>query len=897
MPPCPGCGTDYVGRAYANHIGNAKEGTPCAAARKAAEDDVSDSDSDEQQFGQDSAGDFPAGGGLFQGDFFGNDYSEADFGYISDDPPMDSDSECRLSDEESDPAARDREAAADAQVAEGWEPTRGMPNVDGGDAEMEDITAEIRPPPRENRKIAEDRFHQEPVVVKFPGGRAGQPISKKRAASAEEQYGSVLGKSDNPYAPFTSKMDWDVAHWAKLRGSGSTAFTDLLKIEGVREALGLSYGTSIQLNKIIDDKLPGRPKFTRSEVVVGGEAFDLYSRNIIDCVRALFGDTDFAPYLFVVPERHYADKDQTIRLYHNMHTAKWWWSTQKQVEKDNPGATIIPILLSSDKTQLTMFGNKTAYPVYMTIGNIPKEIRRKPSRRAYVLLAYLPTSRLGHIKNQAARRRTLANLFHTCMSFITAPLREAGVTGLPMASGDGIVRRAHPIVACYIGDYPEQLLVTCVKTGWCPTCEVDHSNLGDGTSTSPLRNLEEILAALDRLDEGGTIYAQACKDAGIKPVVNPFWEHLPYTNIFSSITSDVLHQLYQGIIKHLIEWLKESCGEAELDARCRRLPPNHNIRLFMKGISKLNRVTGREHDQISRFLLGIIIDVRLPGGHSAVRLIQAVRGILDFVYLAQYPMHTSETLDLLEDARMRFHQNKDIFVDLGVRDDFNLPKLHSCDHYPLNITLYGTSDNYNTEYTERLHIDLAKDAYRATNLKDEFSQMTLWLERKEKILRHDKFIDWQLRGCPGPPKIENLHPGIIYERKLTMAKHPTHKAVKFSTLETLYGATFIRDALSRYVIGLTDKTLSRAQIERESNSFDVPFNSIPVFQNIKFSTSDPYGNNGPVDSVIDSIHVQPQRTLQNGDSIPARFDTALVDTGKGGETGTSGYRCGRKGWS
>ncbi|KAJ7790294.1 hypothetical protein B0H14DRAFT_2293361, partial [Mycena olivaceomarginata] len=313
------------------------------------------------------------------------------------------------------------------------------------------------------------------------------------------------------------------------------------------------------------------------------EVFDLYSCNILECVRALFGDTDFAPYLFVVPERHYADKDQTIRLYHNMHTAKWWWSTQ--VEKDNPGATIIPILLSSDKTQLTMFGNKTAYPVYMTIGNIPKEIRRKPSRRAYVLLAYLPTSRLNHIKNKAARRRTLANLFHTCLSFITAPLREAGATGIPIASGDGIWRRGHPIVACYIGDYPEQLLVTCVKTGWCPAGDVEHGSLGDGDSTCSLRSLDKILAALDRLDEGGTIYAKACGEAGIKPVVHPFWESLPYTNIFLSITSDVLHQLYQGIIKHLIEWLKESLGEAELDARCRRLPPNHNIRLFMKGIS------------------------------------------------------------------------------------------------------------------------------------------------------------------------------------------------------------------------------------------------------------------------------------------------------------------------
>ncbi|KAJ7928183.1 hypothetical protein B0H13DRAFT_1573399, partial [Mycena leptocephala] len=52
----------------------------------------------------------------------------------------------------------------------------------------------------------------------------------------------------------------------------------------------------------------------------------------------------------------------------------------------------------------------------------------------------------------------------------------------------------------------------------------------------------------------------------------PFWEGLPYTNIFRPISPDVLHQLYQGIVKHLIAWLKECCGEAEIDARCRRLP-------------------------------------------------------------------------------------------------------------------------------------------------------------------------------------------------------------------------------------------------------------------------------------------------------------------------------------
>ena len=114
---------------------------------------------------------------------------------------------------------------------------------------------------------------------------------------------------------------------------------------------------------------------------------------------------------------------------------------------------------------------------------------------------------------------------------------------------------------------------------------------------------------------------------------------------------------------------------------------------------------------MSRILLGLVIDCPLPGGLSNPRLIRAVQALLDFIYLAQYPVHTDKTLALLEDALNHFHDNKDIFVDLGIRDAFNIPKLHFARHYVDNIKLYGTLNNYNTEYKERLHIDLAKDAY------------------------------------------------------------------------------------------------------------------------------------------------------------------------------------------
>jgi hypothetical protein len=104
------------------------------------------------------------------------------------------------------------------------------------------------------------------------------------------------------------------------------------------------------------------------------------------------------------------------------------------------------------------------------------------------------------------------------------------------------------------------------------------------------------------------------------------------------------------------------------------------------------------------------------------------------------------------------------------------------------IQEYGTTDNYNTEYTERLHIDLAKDAYRATNHKDEYSQMTLWLERQEKILQHASYVHWRLAGDPLPQS--HLPPDMQYAREYKMTKHPSVKAATINSLRDDYGASF-----------------------------------------------------------------------------------------------------------
>ncbi|KAM6493733.1 hypothetical protein JOM56_010094 [Amanita muscaria] len=275
-------------------------------------------------------------------------------------------------------------------------------------------------------------------IESFPSDFAGMPISQA-AANVDD-----CDRSSDEFGPFKLLIDWEVAKWAKLRGPLSSALNELLAIDGLVERLGLSFKS-----------LPGRPTFHHQRITVSGETVSLYSRDIIECISTLYGDPKFVHHLINRPERQYKKEgDHRTRVFHDMHTGDWWWEMQNVLEARKHGATIVPVLLSSDRTQVTVFGSKTAYPVYVTIGNLPKEIRRKPSCHGQVLLAYLPASKLKHVTRVASRRRMLVNLFHFCMQRILEPLEIAGIEGVVMKDGHGTARRIHPIGPGRGGAYP-----------------------------------------------------------------------------------------------------------------------------------------------------------------------------------------------------------------------------------------------------------------------------------------------------------------------------------------------------------------------------------------------------------------------------------------------------------
>ena len=96
------------------------------------------------------------------------------------------------------------------------------------------------------------------------------------------------------------------------------------------ETLGLSYKNTNELNQLIDS-LPSCPKFKREEIIIAGQAFDIYHRDILECIKEIYANPEFSPYLAFKPERHYVDEDKTIRMYSKMYSGKWWWATQVRI--------------------------------------------------------------------------------------------------------------------------------------------------------------------------------------------------------------------------------------------------------------------------------------------------------------------------------------------------------------------------------------------------------------------------------------------------------------------------------------------------------------------------------------------------------------------------------------
>ncbi|KAJ6611866.1 hypothetical protein B0H10DRAFT_2283854 [Mycena sp. CBHHK59/15] len=622
--------------------------------------------------------------------------------------------------------------------------------------------------------------------------------------------GTVLG-------PFWDDDEWQLVKWV-IKHVGHTATEKFLKLPIISDRAKPSFGGKKKFFEKVDS-LPGGAKWhcklldTKGDLpdlekdptgaTMCREQSELWWRDPVECVKELIGNPVFRDVMRYVPEKLYANKEETIEVVNEMWTASWWWEIQKRLP---PGSTIAPLILSSDKTMPSNFrGGNSAWPVYLTIGNIGKDTRRQVTARATVLIGYLPIPKFDCCDKNT---RSLAKyrLFHQCMTVIMQSIVEAGNSGVPMVCMDSMTRLVWPIFAAYVADYPKQCLISCCKENCCPICKVNPNARG-GHQHYPIWDVRETLYLMKRQQDGEK--DAAFEEDGIRTVYPPFWVSLPHAYIFQSFTPDLLHQLHKGVFKdHLVAWCTEIIGKLEVDKRFREMPDHHGVRHFKNGISSVSQWTGAEHKEMEKVFLGLIA----AGAHP--QMVAAVRGLMDFAYFASLQSHTSITLAGLRDSLDTFHANKQIFIDLkGRANHFNIPKIHSLDHYELLIRLFGTADGFNTESPERLHIDYAKNAYRASNRKDYIEQMTVWLQCQESVARFSAYLEWAHPAAPVPPPPAGAAAAsdspltsstadqdslVVSRRTFSMAKLPATRAVSASHIISPEGHN-----ASRFVAALT----------------------------------------------------------------------------------------------
>ncbi|QRV74378.1 C2H2 zinc finger [Ceratobasidium sp. AG-Ba] len=576
-----------------------------------------------------------------------------------------------------------------------------------------------------------DEYGHTCYIQDYPVPTVGEPIRQQTAEelAAQVDYPQDIGELSDPHAFEIAKV---------LLRSNITARYRKQFFRMTRLLGHLPWEQDRYMMKDVD-KLPRGAKWTVQGMEIKGEndkkeIVELWMRNALVIVKRLLRNKRLGKHIRFKPEIKWTTAEKTDRIRDETWTADLMWQIQGEIEDEY--GTVITIIISSDETRLTNFsGDKKAHPVYITIGNLPKRLRRRTSQRANVLLGYLPVPKLDFEPDKEKRRFHRQDLFHKCMKMMLEPLQEACKTGVEVPCADGAVRRIYPVLASYVADFPEQCRVACCKTNFCPLCTVHPDKKGD-LGNSPPRTRDDMVEALEEHRAHGSINFVRW---GMFEV-DPFWKDYPYVRLDCLMSPDLLHQMHKGVMKdHLTKWLQHLLGSQKVDERHTSMPEYHGMRHFKNGISTVSQWTGRELKEMVKVLLPIMADVE----HTAA--VKAGRALMDFLYLAHSSSLTDSDLADMEQALRTFHENKQIFRQKGcitTKKAFHgIPKIHMMQHYVYLIKMLGTPDGYNTETSERLHIDFAKMGYRASNKVNAIKQMAVYIQRMEALAMHEEYLE------------------------------------------------------------------------------------------------------------------------------------------------------------
>jgi len=336
----------------------------------------------------------------------------------------------------------------------------------------------------------------------------------------------------------------------------------------------------------------------------------------------------------------------------------------------------------SDQTNLTNFsGDKKAWPVYMTIGNLPSTIVNRPGPMAILLLGLLRIlSKLAKSSRaDKLQRLTNADTLRGVFELNFAPLNRAAREGAPIDCAEGMIRRFFPLMSGWIADHMENVTQHGIKSNACPLCEVPPEELGSRAGHHRARDY----ARYECYERENPYLDSETQDAAHTRYTNETHGMKRGQNIFQGPVRvstpdlhrpDMLHTIYLGLFKQMMDWiqgfLKKHVRQQAFDNTWKALPTYPGFFVHTKAYREVTQWQEREMRNLGRcFLRVLAVALRQPDSTQVQPVRGAltwVRSLLDFIMMAQYRSHTPESISYMEEYAPQFHETKDIFLEFRI---------------------------------------------------------------------------------------------------------------------------------------------------------------------------------------------------------------------------------------
>jgi len=350
---------------------------------------------------------------------------------------------------------------------------------------------------------------------------------------------------------------------------------------------------------------------------------------------------------------------ESLWLYSEINMGDWWWDMHDQLSARE---TIVPVICTSDKTQLpNCSGNQHALPLSLTIGNIRQDIHQTPTKCTWIGVELI------HCPLQGANITDKA--WHSLVGTVMAPLQNLDITGpgLKWNCADGFQRPRDPLLAAWVEDYPERVMIAQVTYGSCRMCENPKGTLMRHTTFWPLDNSRDHQVYSELLDETNIDFLHTL---GAHPLCNQFWLY-PLCNFYRLWQPDVLHQLLLGWVNELLHWLLKSLKARNVinrfDNRFRLVPQYQGLQCFAKRLDsvKCNSWQGNDIRGMMRTLpvncapfVAHFNDDGKPVAETASNEMgmRAVWGLCEFSLLVSQQTHSDQSLTAPDDALKQFYK-------------------------------------------------------------------------------------------------------------------------------------------------------------------------------------------------------------------------------------------------